>query len=616
MSRRADWSGHRTGGRQSFRQYLSKTAWALRVAWETAPWLLVGVVVGSVLLSLVPAGAAWVGRNLINAVVALVRSDVADFGSVTKWLVAAMSLAIVQEVVSSFTGYVRSLQSDKLSLKLTLDILQHSADLDYAKFEDPKFQDVADRARYNASDIFTSILGKVITLATTLIETISLSAILVAVDPAIVAVMLVLAVPYGYYRWRHTREIYGKEYSRTTKRRWTRYFVSMMTSRSTVMEVKLLDLSPLLIAQFKELNEEFIAEDRRLYTRDYIISLGFTLLFVLAFYALFYRVATQAAGNALTVGDVTLFAAITMRLQGNLNRFAQQISATAEQILYLDNLIEYFRVRPRHDRSEGLTISDPKGQIEFRDVSFTYPGTHSPVLRDIDLKIEPGETVAVVGENGAGKTTLVNLIARLFDPDQGQILLDGVDLQDLALSSLHQEISFVLQSFNQYEATASDNIRFGNYKEIQSLADIQHVAKMTGVDGFISGMPNGYETQLGRRFGEYDLSGGMWQKIAIARAMTRSEAAVLILDEPTASLDVRAEWELFKQFKQLANNRTAIIISHRFTTVSVADRIIMLEKGRIAERGTHHQLLDLGGKYATLFSYYQQRLNFTPTDNT
>jgi ATP-binding cassette subfamily B protein len=615
MTWRMDWGKHTSEGRQTFRRYVSKATWAITVAWETAPWLLVGVVVGSVLLSLVPAGAAWVGRNLINSVVSLVRSNSGELSSVTKWLVAAMSLAVLQEVVSTFTSYVQSLQSDKLSLKLTLDILQHSADLDYAKFEDPKFQDVADRARYNASDIFTSILGRVISLATTLIETVSLSFVLVAVDPAIVIVMVVLAIPYGFYRWRHSREIFGKEYSRTTKRRWTRYFVSMMTGRSTLMEVKLLDLSPLLIGQFKDLNEEFISEDRRLYTRDYIVTLIFTLIFVVAFYVLFYRVANQAVGNHLTVGDVTLFAAVTMRLQGNLNRFAQQVSSTAEQILYLDNLIEYFRIKPQHHRDEGIVITDARGDIEFKDVTFTYPGTKNAVLHNIDLHISPGETVAIVGENGAGKSTLVSLIARLFDPDSGQVLLDGMDLQDLALSSLHNEISFVLQTFNQYEASAADNIRFGNYRQIKTLDEIKRIAKLTNVDQLIAQMPNGYETQLGRRFGEYDLSGGMWQKVAIARAMTRSRAAVLILDEPTAALDVKAEWELFKQFKELAMNRTAIIISHRFTTVSVADRILMLEKGRIVESGTHHQLIELGGKYATLFSYYKQRLEFSPTDS-
>jgi ATP-binding cassette subfamily B protein len=316
----------------------------------------------------------------------------------------------------------------------------------------------------------------------------------------------------------------------------------------------------------------------------------------------------QALEGNLTIGDVAIYAGAMLGLRKAFESTILSVSSDVEQTLYISNLREFLNLKPRITDTSGLTPISSRGEIEFRNVSFTYPGSTQPTLSHVSFHIMPGETVALVGENGAGKTTLVKLIARLYDPDQGCILFDGIDLRELSLAYLRSHMSFVLQRFGRYEATAADNIAYGDWQRLlDNRNEVEQVIHRANMHDMIEAMPQGYDTMLGRMFGEYDLSEGQWQKLALARAFAR-DSLFIILDEPTSNLDARAEYQIFSRFRELAEGRTTVFISHRFSTVGMADRILVMDKGRIVESGTHQQLLSQAGHYASLYNLHQSRM--------
>ncbi len=579
---------------------------ALKIAWRASPRWFVALSFFTALASLIPAGQALITRQLINAVVA--ATETRTFNQVLLWLGIGLVFGLVLALATFGQQYISRRFDDLLRLKISLDILNHAARLDVASFDNPAFHDIVERTQQNIAARISTFVTQIFGLATNFFETAGIIVILVVIDPWVIIVMALLTVPYVIFHWRQGQAAYQLEYNRITKVRWMRYFVNLLLSRDSIPEVKLLRLTPLLNRRFHNLMIEFMQDDRKLYQRRFAGDLVFSILFTIAFYGAFAWVAWRAVTGSLTVGDVAVYVGGAIRLRSTLERASLTLTKALEGALYVSDFVQFVEAQPAIDPTAGRRLTHFSGDIKLQNVSFSYPQAEQPALTNISLHLKPGEVVAIVGENGAGKTTLAKLIARLYDPTEGCILWDDQNLAELMAEDVYRQVAFVFQSFNRYEASVNDNIAFGNWTSLLAQPEqIQAIARRAQVAEMIDQMPCGYETRLGRQFGEYDLSGGQWQRLAIARAFAR-DAALLILDEPTASLDARAEYNLFMQFRELAAGRTTILISHRFSTVSMADRIVVLDNGRVIEDGSHHELLAQNGHYAELYQLHQRQM--------
>jgi ATP-binding cassette, subfamily B, bacterial len=587
---------------------LSSARWALRVAWSTNARLLVGVAAVVLGRGFLPAAMAVTARGVVNASVAALKSDAPSLAAVVVWLLLGLVLTLLEGITALASKLFIQRLRDDLNYRVTTDILSHAAQLDVAYFEDPRSQDVLERAKHDPAEHVSKFVTEVLACAASTIQITSLLCILVFIDPLILLVVIVFALPYVWFQWELALRQYAIEHSRATKRRWTSYFVSSLTGSASVGEVRILRLAPLLIEKFRSLMAEFRDQDRALYLRGFRGGSLFVIVTTTAIYAMFLRVALRVVAGSLTLGDLAIFGGAATRLRTTLESMVTSLSGILQRTLHIANVTEFLAAQPQTVTGEKSLAAAPRAEIVFEDVTFVYPGCKDPALRKVCLHIRAGETVAFVGENGAGKSTLVKLIARLYDPDQGRILLDGVDLREISRDEVHDQIAFVFQSFGRYAASAADNIAYGDWRRLLGDRErVMEIARLAGVHDMVRMLPEGYDTMLGRTFGQTDLSGGEWQKIAVARAFAR-HAALLILDEPTSNLDARAEHDLFSRFQELARGRTTIIISHRFSTVSMANRIFVLDCGSIVESGTHHELLAQGGNYAQLFELQQRQM--------
>ncbi len=600
---------------EGFRQLGDNARWVVQTAWRTHASLVVGLIAVTVAGGLIPAAAAVVMRKLINDAVEAAGQATQGLGPLLPWLVLSLGLTIAGAVTGLADRFLTQCFADEVDLDVNSQILEHAARLDVALFEDLRFQDTIHLAQRNTAKHVSQLLSSTLSFSRQLVQTVSLAAVLAAIEPWVIAAWIPFASAHTVFQWRLSQRLYLEEYGRAFKRRWSRYFVSLLTSRRSVAEVKLLALAPILIERFRSLMAEFRDQNRRIYQRAFVGDALFSALTSAAFFFMLAWVYRRFLQGTLPVGDVVVFGTVGLRLRGVLQSTVSAITGAMEHALYVSNLRDFLSIEPRIEPALGLTPTVTRGEIEFRDVTFTYPGADRPALVSVSFRVAPGETVALVGRNGAGKTTLVKLIARFYDPDSGSILLDRVDLRDLALDYLHRQMSFVFQNLGRYEATAADNIAYGDWQRLlQHRERVQRIAEYAGVGAMIEGMPQAYDTLLGRRFGEYDLSVGQWQQMAIARASARN-ATVLILDEPTSNLDAAAEYKLFQRFRQLAEGKTTILISQRFTTVSMADRIIVLDEGQVVETGAHRALLDKDGHYAALYYLQCKQMGFSPDES-
>jgi len=574
----------------------------LRMVWETSPSLSLAVITLRFISALLPVAMLWISKLIVDQVVAAISGRVVVMSNIWWLLGAEVGLAVLGDALSRATALCDSLLGDRFTNHVSLRMMAHATELDLVSFEDPVFYDKMERARRQT----TSRLGMLASLASMsqqIITLLSLSVSIVAFSPWLLLLLVAAVVPPFLGETRFAMLAYSLLYQWTPERRELDYLRMLGASNASAKEVKIFGLGEHLTERARALFDRFYNENRGLAVKRAVTGTLLNLLPTAGYYTAYAYIIYRALTHTLTVGDLTFLTAAFARSRGLIEQIFASFSGIAEQALFIEDLFDFFRTKPSiASKPDALPAPRPvRSGYEFRDVSFAYPGSDKLVLDRISFRIDAGERIALVGENGAGKTTLVKLLARLYDPTGGSILLDGVDLRDYNVDDLRREVGVIFQDYMRYDMRVLENIGFGRIEALNDDDRVRQAASKAYADTVVNSLPSGYGQMLGRRFeGGVELSGGQWQKIALARAYMR-DAQVLILDEPTATLDARAEYEVFLRFAELTRGRMAVLISHRFSTVRMADRILVLEHGRILEQGSHEQLLALGGRYSELF---------------
>lgn len=574
----------------------------LAIVWQSGPVVVAFGLFFRLISSLLPLALLWVTKLIIDGIVHAVSLHQAVSPRFW-WLVATeFVLAMITSVVARGTDYLDGLLAEKYTRHVSVLVMKHAAELDLVAYEDPVFYDRLERARVQATDrlVMIQAIGR---LVQQLITAILMSASIMVYSPWLMLLLIAGVIPAFLGESHFAFLGYAKNFNQTPIRRQLDYLRQLGGSREAAKELKLFGLNQFLTDRFTRLSDRIYDEDVALARRKFVAGSFLSLIGTAGYYSAYIFVIWRTVLGLLSIGTLTFLAGAIQQASLNIQQVFSTLAGIADQALFLTDLLAFLEMRPTI-RSKPNALPAPKPIVrgfEFRNVAFSYPGNSRLILDQFNFRLNPAERVALIGENGQGKTTIVKLITRLYDPTEGQILLDGIDLREYRLEDLYREIGVIFQDFMRYEMTARENIAVGRIEDIEDLNLVQHAARKSLADGVIDRLPNLYDQILGRRFdGGIDLSGGEWQKVALARAYLR-DAQLLILDEPTAALDARSEYEVFHRFAELTAGKMALFISHRFSTVRMADRVVVLENGRIAEEGTHDELSRLGGRYAEMF---------------
>ena len=585
----------------------------IRLVWDTHRVYTALMIVLRLVRSAVPVTNLWIAKLIIDEVIFLARSG----GSARHlWSLVALEMGIVvaNELLARISGLTEGLLGDLFTNRVSIRIMEHAATLDLHQFEDPNFYDHLERARQGTTGR-VALLSQLLGMAQGFLTLGSLSVALAAQAPWLLVLLAVAVLPSFLGETHFAALTYSLLFRWTPQRRQLDYVRWVGASDRTAKEVQLFGLAPWLIDRYRTLSDRFYEENQRLAIRKAFVSSALSLLGTLGYYAAYVVVLVRAVAGAISIGTLTFLAASFRQSRDLIQQLLMSASGIYEQSLYLKDLFSFFDMQPSiRSVPNARPVPRPIRQgFVFQDVGFKYPGSDRWAVRHLTFTLGPGERIALVGENGAGKTTLTKLLARLYDPSEGRILLDGIDLREYDLADVRRAIGVIFQDFVRYDMRFDENVGVGEVEEVRAYLDaessdngappavIATAAEKSLAASLLPRLPGSYRQMLGRRFeAGVDLSGGEWQKVALARAYMR-DAQVLILDEPTAALDARAEYDVFVRFNALMAGRMAVVISHRFSTVRMADRIIVLSGGEVVEQGTHDELVGSGGLYAELF---------------
>ena len=574
----------------------------LKIMWESGPGVVVFGLVSRLFSSLLPVALLWITKLIIDRIVHAVSAHQPVQPGFWWLVVAEFSLAVLNSILLRTIDYSDSLLADKYTRYVSIRVMNHAASLDLQAYEDPVFYDRLERARVQATDrlVMIQAVGRLVQQS---ITTITLSVSIMLFSPWLMLLLIAGVVPAFLGESHFAFLGYEKNFRQTPVRRQLDYLRILGGSKEAAKELKLFGLRGFLRDRFTKLSDDIYEENVALSRRKLVAGSMLSTIGTMGYYSAYAFVIWRTVAGKLSIGSLTFLAGAIQQASSNIEQIFSTLAAIGDQALFLTDLLAFFEMKPTiHSKPNALPIPRPiRHGVEFRNVSFSYPGNSRLILDQINFTLRTGERLALIGENGQGKTTIVKLITRLYDPTGGEILLDGVDLREYDLDDLHREIGVIFQDFMRYEMTARENIAVGRIEEVNNLDLIKGAASKSMADQTIGRLSLGYDQMLGRRFEQgVDLSGGEWQKVALARAYLR-DAQLLILDEPTAALDARSEFEVFHRFSELTAGKMALFISHRFSTVRSADRILVIENGKITEEGTHDELASLGGRYAEMF---------------